>query len=90
MKPKGLRGAMVDPPSGWRYGFPRRCTQTEQQTLEEWFLECGYPKTLIDQGMLQYVRYWAEGPGECDECGSVCDSDLSICDGCHAYQEHTQ
>lgn len=25
-----------------------------------WFKQNGYPQELIDQGMLQYVRYWEQ------------------------------
>jgi len=50
---------IVDPPSGWRYGFPKEMPQG--MTIEEenqWFLENGYPQKLIDDGMLKYCRMW--------------------------------
>jgi protein-disulfide isomerase-like protein with CxxC motif len=50
---------IVDPPSGWCYGFPRVFDiDREKETIEEWFLSKGYPQSLIDQGMLKYCRYW--------------------------------
>lgn len=51
---------IIDPPEGWRHGFPRRLTRREGQTLEEWLEEAGYPKVLIDQGMANHCRYWEE------------------------------
>lgn len=49
---------MCDPPRGWFYGFPKPYTPRAGQTLVKWFLEQGYPQSLIDQGMLKYVRFW--------------------------------
>ena len=51
---------IIDPPEGWRYGFPKSFTKRPDQTEEEWFLENGYPQKLIDQGMLKYCRVWNE------------------------------
>lgn len=49
---------IIDPPSGWKYGFPRPYDKKINQTLEEWLLEKGYPQSLIDQGMASHCRYW--------------------------------
>lgn len=59
---------IVDPPSGWMYGFPKeftfqsntKNTRAYEGELHEWFLEQGYPQKLIDQGMLNHCRYWME------------------------------
>lgn len=48
---------VVDPPSGWKYGFPKE-VPLEESPCEEWFLANGYPKELINQGMLKYLRFW--------------------------------
>lgn len=58
---------LVDPPSGWQYGFPRpydfkpsRRGLTEEEYKAEqaaWFRSRGYPQALIDQGMLMYCRF---------------------------------
>ena len=48
---------IIDPPSGWRYGFPKEYTRKENETLEEWLLKEGYPEWLIPQA-LKYSRYW--------------------------------
>jgi hypothetical protein len=51
---------MVDPPSGWRYGFPKPMPEdlNSEQERVQWFLDNGYPQSLIDDGMLKYVRTW--------------------------------
>lgn len=54
-----LKVMVVDPPEGWKYGFPKRVSNDESPN-EEWFLENGYPQYLIDQGMLNYCRMWYE------------------------------
>ena len=41
---------MVDPPEGWRYGFPKVCDK-EFKTGEEfndWLVENGYPRKVIE------------------------------------------
>lgn len=53
------RRLIVDPPEGWRYGFPKEMQQG--MTIEEenqWFVNNGYPQKLIDDGMLKYCRMW--------------------------------
>lgn len=53
---------MIDPPEGSRYGFPKQIPETivNDDNIDQWFLEQGYPQTLIDQGMLKYCRMWIE------------------------------
>lgn len=53
-----MKITIIDPPSGWLYGFPKEDTRPDNQTPEEWFLEQGYPQRLIDQGMLNHCRFW--------------------------------
>lgn len=48
---------MVDPPSGWRYGFPKRIPREHQNRTIEWMIEQGYPRYLTEQKHF-YVRYW--------------------------------
>lgn len=45
---------MVDPPSGWKYGFPKEIK--EDQDYETLLLESGYPKDQIESA-LKYSRY---------------------------------
>ena len=35
---------MIDPPSGWRYGFPKRIPREHQHRATEWMIEQGYPR----------------------------------------------
>lgn len=48
---------MIDPPSGWRYGFPKRIPREHQHRTIEWMIEQGYPRHLTEQKHF-YVRYW--------------------------------
>ena len=52
---------MCDPPSGWRYGFPRPIPEDRKGDLINWLVECGYPQREIDaSGQHFYCRYWEE------------------------------
>ncbi len=44
---------IIDPPSGWRYGFPK------EVSMENWLLECGYPEKDLELAM-KYGRSWYE------------------------------
>ncbi len=46
---------IVDPPSGWRYGFPAELQDDYRQQLKE----AGYPETQIEFA-LKHSRYWME------------------------------
>lgn len=46
----------IDPPSGWRYGFPK-IIPDDITDLRQWFLDNGYPEKDIDLA-LKYSRYW--------------------------------
>jgi hypothetical protein len=40
---------MIDPPSGWRYGFPKEIPDDVDVTdVNAWLIENGYPKKFID------------------------------------------
>ena len=42
---------LIDPPSGWKYGFPKAVTQEQYKeitSLKEWCIENGYPKKEAD------------------------------------------
>lgn len=50
---------MVDPPSGWRYGFPMPVPDPRPDNMIEWLKEMGYPQKEIDAcGNYFYCRYW--------------------------------
>ena len=40
----------VDPPSGWRYGFPKLYDPSKDGPIREWMVANGYPKALADKG----------------------------------------
>lgn len=48
---------VVDPPSGWRYGFPMVWDKEKQPELREFLKEKGYPEDQIDFAC-QYIRMW--------------------------------
>lgn len=54
---------MIDPPSGWKYGFPKSLPK-QFDTWEEqrdWLVSEGYPQEQIDSmGDYFYCRYWEE------------------------------
>jgi hypothetical protein len=50
----------VDPPSGWRYGFPKPLPDPAPENMVQWFIEQGYPESLIKEGMLNYVGCWQQ------------------------------
>lgn len=54
-KEKNLR--WIDPPSGWKYGFPKLWDGNGD--MREWMIQKGYPKREIDRlGEHFYVRQW--------------------------------
>jgi hypothetical protein len=51
----------IDPPSGWKYGFPMALPDPAPEKMLEWLLEQGYPQFEIDKlGKNFYCRYWQE------------------------------
>lgn len=51
---------MIDPPSGWRYGFPKPVPDDVKDTIK-WLVEQGYPQHEIDRcGNHFYCRQWYE------------------------------
>ena len=52
---------MIDPPSGWKYGFPKELTVDGTQTVIEWLIDNGYPKHEIERfGDHFPCRHWEE------------------------------
>ena len=49
---------MCDPPSGWKFGFPKPIPADLTSTLE-WLVSNGYPQSEIDSwGDSFYCRYY--------------------------------
>ena len=52
---------MCDPPSGWRYGFPKPQPSDilSREEFHDWLVSEGYPRKMIDDyGDHFYCRYW--------------------------------
>jgi hypothetical protein len=50
---------MIDPPSGWKYGFPKEAPLDESININKWLVENGYPQEEIDRlGEYFYCRYF--------------------------------
>jgi hypothetical protein len=58
-------GKMIDPPSGWRYGFPKEMPEDlKPEDINEWIVTEGYPKEIIEElGEYFHYRIW-EKPDE--------------------------
>lgn len=56
-----MKKTIVDPPSGWIFGFP--CELPEGKKYEDLLREKGYPEKDIEFA-LQYSRYWSESEEE--------------------------
>lgn len=51
---------MIDPPDGWRYGFPKELPGDVTNVIP-WLIQNGYPKELIDSFGDNFVcRHWYE------------------------------
>ena len=49
---------MIDPPSGWKYGFPKELPK-DVKDLRQWFIDNGYPEKDVDFAM-SYCRMWEQ------------------------------
>ena len=58
---KTKKKVMYDPPSGWKYGFPKEVPESvlngKEEDLKRWIIDQGYPKKDIELA-LKYGRYW--------------------------------
>jgi hypothetical protein len=53
----------IDPPSGWRYDFPKIWDSQEHPDLEKWLVSSGYPEHEVEFAM-KYCRQWAVDAAE--------------------------
>ena len=52
---------MIDPPGGWKYGFPKVVPSPAPEDLMAWLVSEGYPQEQIDKmGDQFYCRHWEE------------------------------
>lgn len=54
-----MKRLIVDPPEGWRYGFPAPL----QEDYEQQLIDAGYPVQNIELA-IKYSRYWEESDNE--------------------------
>lgn len=52
-----MSNCLYDPPSGWRYGFPKPYLPREGESLEETLRRDGYPQHEIDNGGAKHCRF---------------------------------
>lgn len=55
---------LYDPPSGWRYGFPKPYAPQPGESLADTLLRDGYPQHEIDNGGAKYCRFIGWDLGE--------------------------
>lgn len=50
---------MVDPPEGWKYGFPKPVPDNcvAGQDMTDWLVAQGYPRDLTEKSWF-YLRFW--------------------------------
>lgn len=54
----------VDPPSGWKYGFPMAIPD-DVTDITGWIIEQGYPRELVESyGEYFFLRFWESDKGE--------------------------
>jgi hypothetical protein len=52
---------IIDPPSGWKYGFPKPIPEDRKNDILVWLVEQGYPQSEIDNlGDYFHYRSWKE------------------------------
>lgn len=50
---------MIDPPNGWRYGFPKEFNPARDGDVRMWLVANGYPQHEIDSCKSAFtVRSW--------------------------------
>jgi len=59
----------VDPPEGWKHGFPAIYDPETDGQMSEWIVNKGYPvQTIAEYGEQWHIRCWpAEEPEKCPD-----------------------
>jgi hypothetical protein len=39
----------IDPPSGWKFGFPKLYDREKYPDTNQWLVDNGYPQSMIDK-----------------------------------------
>lgn len=50
---------IYDPPSGWRYGFPREYIPRDGKSIQDILIEDGYPVDQVEFAA-KHTRFWCE------------------------------
>jgi hypothetical protein len=62
MTEEKIESILIDPPSGWMYGFPKFLPHPFPEDIKGWLVENGYPKEEIDSWGKHFpVRYIGTG-----------------------------
>ena len=48
---------LYDPPSGWKYGFPKEYKPLPEESIEDTLLRDGYPQEEINWGGAKHCRF---------------------------------
>ena len=48
---------IIDPPGGWRYGFPKQYDPLPGETLRDWLVREGYPPQEVEWAV-HHCRSW--------------------------------
>jgi hypothetical protein len=60
----------IDPPSGWRYGFPKIWNPNTDSDMHKWLVDNGYPEIEItSMGEYFFIRAWDATEEELDGQG---------------------
>jgi hypothetical protein len=59
-----------DPPSGWRYGFPREYKPLPSETLADTLRRDGYPEREDPEFAAKHTRFW-EVRNRLDKSGNL-------------------
>jgi hypothetical protein len=49
---------MYDPPSGWKYGFPKPYNPLPNESIEDTLVRDGYPKHMLE--LARWTRFWGD------------------------------
>ena len=63
---------MIDPPSGWKYGFPKPVHEDyylleDDFSMTQWLVSEGYPQSEIDK-LGSCLLYTSPSPRDVEEC----------------------
>ena len=50
---------IIDPPGGWRYGFPKQYDPKPGETMLEWLVREGFPKQEVEWA-IKHCRSWEQ------------------------------